>query len=137
LWLRIAQANLGVSFLPNVLCLYRHHETSMSIMTNFFDQELVAHLYEKYHALIDTYPAKRRILGINRSQFEQARSTTSENRKCTNAACATSYLSPRTDPRGARSRPVSETDVQCTKNVLRARYREGESAETGAGEAIS
>ena len=26
LWLRIAGAGLNVSFLPNVLCLYRHHE---------------------------------------------------------------------------------------------------------------
>ena len=27
LWLRIAQAKFRVSFLPNILCLYRHHET--------------------------------------------------------------------------------------------------------------
>ena len=27
LWLRIAQAKFRVTFLPNTLCLYRHHET--------------------------------------------------------------------------------------------------------------
>jgi glycosyltransferase involved in cell wall biosynthesis len=64
LWLRIARAESRVSFLPNVLCLYRHHETSMSITTNLFDRELVAHLYEKYHALVEAYPPKNRILGL-------------------------------------------------------------------------
>jgi len=44
LWLRIAGAELGVSFLPNVLCLYRHHEKAMSNTTSLFERELVAHL---------------------------------------------------------------------------------------------
>jgi glycosyltransferase involved in cell wall biosynthesis len=88
LWLRIAQANLRVSFVPNVLCLYRHHETSMSITTNFFDRELVAHLYERYHALVEVYPPKNRILGVNRSQFEQASRTTPETRKHADVVCA-------------------------------------------------
>jgi glycosyltransferase involved in cell wall biosynthesis len=113
LWLRIAQAKLRVSFLPNVLCLYRHHETSMSITTNLFDRELVAHLYEKYRALVEAYPPKNRILGVNRSRFEQASGTTSEKRKRTNVVCAAPYPPPRTDPREARSRSVSEADVQC------------------------
>ena len=88
LWLKIAQAKLRVSFLPNVLCLYRHHETSMSITTNFFDRELVAHLCEKYHALVESYPPKNRILGVNRSRFEESGRTTSEKRKCPDTACA-------------------------------------------------
>ena len=88
LWLRIAQANLRVSFVPNVLCLYRRHETSMSITTNFFDRELVAHLYERYHALVEAYPPKNRILGVNRSQFEQASRTTPETRKHADVVCA-------------------------------------------------
>ena len=81
LWLRIAQAEFRVSFLPNVLCLYRHHETSMSNTTKLFDRELVAYLIEKYHALVETYPLKNRILGVDRSRFKEALRTTSEKRK--------------------------------------------------------
>ena len=77
LWLRIAEAKFHVSFLPNVLCLYRHHERAMSITTNLFERELVAHLIEKYRSLIETYPPKRRILGVNRSVFEQTTKTSS------------------------------------------------------------
>jgi glycosyltransferase involved in cell wall biosynthesis len=72
LWLRIAQADLRVSFLPNVLCLYRHHERAMSNTTNLFERELVAHLLEKYESLVEIYPPKRRLLGVNRSRFEEA-----------------------------------------------------------------
>ena len=71
LWLRIAGEGLPVSFLPNVLCLYRHHDRAMSNTTNLFERELVAHLFEKHHALIERYPPKRRILGVNRSRFEK------------------------------------------------------------------
>jgi glycosyltransferase involved in cell wall biosynthesis len=71
LWLRIAGGRLSVSFLPNVLCLYRHHKTAMSNTTNLFERELVAHLVEKHRALIEKYPPKRRILGVKRSWFEQ------------------------------------------------------------------
>ena len=112
LWLRIAQAKLRVSFLPNVLCLYRHHETSMSITTNLFDRELVAHLYEKYHALVETYPPKNRILGVNRARFEESGKTTSEKRKRADVGSTSACLPPRTDAREARSRPVSAADVQ-------------------------
>ena len=72
LWLRIAGAGLHVSFLPNVLCLYRHHEKAMSNTTNLFERELVAHLFEKHRALIEKYPPKRRILGVNRSRLAEA-----------------------------------------------------------------
>jgi hypothetical protein len=71
LWLRIAGAGLSVSFLPNVLCLYRHHDRAMSNTTNLFERELVAHLFEKHRALIERYSPKRRILGVNRSRIEQ------------------------------------------------------------------
>jgi glycosyltransferase involved in cell wall biosynthesis len=71
LWLRIAQAELRVSFLPNVLCLYRHHEKAMSNTTNLFERELVEHLFEKHRPLIEKYPPKRRILGVSRSRFEK------------------------------------------------------------------
>jgi glycosyltransferase involved in cell wall biosynthesis len=72
LWLRIANAKLKVSFIPNVLCLYRHHEKSMSNATNLFELELGGHLFEKYRCLIQMYSPKRRILGVDRSRFEQA-----------------------------------------------------------------
>ncbi len=81
LWLRIAAAGLRVSFLPNVLCLYRHHDKAMSNTTNLFERELVAHLFEKHRALIESYSPKRRILGVNRSQFEQTAETSSHGRK--------------------------------------------------------
>jgi len=71
LWLRIAGGGLSVSFLPNVLCLYRHHKSAMSNTTNLFERELVAHLVEKHRALIEKYPPKLRILGVKRSWFEQ------------------------------------------------------------------
>jgi glycosyltransferase involved in cell wall biosynthesis len=70
LWLRIAQAELKVSFLPNVFCLYRHHEKAMSNTTNLFERELVAYLFEKHRALIERYSPKRRIFGVNRQRFE-------------------------------------------------------------------
>ena len=81
LWLRIAGARLCVSFLPNVLCLYRHHDRAMSNTTNLFERELVAHLFQKHRALIERYSPKRRILGVNRSRFEQTAETSAHGRK--------------------------------------------------------
>jgi hypothetical protein len=51
--------------------------TSDEYTTNLFERELVAHLIEKYRSLIETYPPKRRILGGNRSVFEQTTKTSS------------------------------------------------------------
>jgi len=70
-----------VSFLPNVLCLYRHHEKAMSNTTNLFERELVAHLIERHRALIERYSPKRRILGLNRSRFEEAVETITPQRE--------------------------------------------------------
>jgi glycosyltransferase involved in cell wall biosynthesis len=81
LWLRIAQEELRVSFLPNVLCLYRHHEKAMSNTTNLFERELVGHLLEKYESLVEIYPPKRRLLGVNRSRFEEAVETSRQKRE--------------------------------------------------------
>ena len=81
LWLRVAAAGLSVSFLPNVLCLYRHHERAMSNTTNLFECELVAHLLKKYKALIEMYPPKKRILGVDGLQFEQALRSDPEKQK--------------------------------------------------------
>jgi hypothetical protein len=71
-----------VSFLPNLLCLYRHHDRAMSNTTNLFERELVSHLFEKHRALIERYSPKRRILGVNGSRFEQPDETGVHGRKC-------------------------------------------------------
>jgi glycosyltransferase involved in cell wall biosynthesis len=96
LWLRIAAAGLRVSFLPNVFCLYRHHDRAMSNTTNLFERELVAHLFEKHRALIDRYPPKQRVLGANRSRLEKE-------------------LGP---IRLTRNRPAFEKDSDCSKDLV-------------------
>lgn len=83
LWLRIAQAKLPVSFLPNVLCLYRHHQTSMTNATNVFERELVGRLLEKYRGLVQMYPSKTRVFGVVPSRFEKAAKTSSQKRQPT------------------------------------------------------
>jgi glycosyltransferase involved in cell wall biosynthesis len=95
LWLRIAKAELRVSFLPNVLCLYRHHKSAMSNTTNLFERQLVAHLFEKHRALIERYSPKRHILGVNRSRFEEQLGTT----------------------RLTRSRRAGAIDLDCSKDL--------------------
>src|SRR5262249_14388809 len=95
LWLRIAHARLRVSFLPNVLCLYRHHERSMSKRTNLFERELVAYLIKRYQTLIEMYPPKSRILGVDRSRLQGATRTTSERRKHAEDSICTLGSSPR------------------------------------------
>ena len=67
----MAGAELSVSFLPKRSCLYRHYESAMSNTTNLFESELVTHLFKKHRVLIEKYPPKRHILGVNRSQFEK------------------------------------------------------------------
>lgn len=77
LWLRIAEADLPVIFLPNVLCLYRQHKRSMSNTTNLFERELVTRLIEKHRLLVESYPPKKRRLGVNRARLEKAQGTIS------------------------------------------------------------
>ena len=64
-WLRMAAAHLAVTFVPNILCLYRHHESAMSNTTNLFEVDLVQHLMKKYQALIDEYRPKERVFGVD------------------------------------------------------------------------
>ena len=86
LWLRIAKAKLRVSFVPNVLCLYRHHEKAMSNATNLFELELVGRLFDKYRRLIETYSPQRRILGVKPLRFEEAVKIRSQRREQTDSA---------------------------------------------------
>jgi len=64
LWLRMAAAHLSVTFVPNILCLYRHHESAMSNTTNLFEVDLVRHLIARYQPLIDEYQPKERVFGV-------------------------------------------------------------------------
>ncbi len=69
LWLRMAAAHLDARFVPNMLCLYRHHESAMSRTTNLFELDLVRHLIGRYQALIDEYQPKERVFGVEWSRL--------------------------------------------------------------------
>ena len=64
LWLRMAAAHLNATLVPNILCLYRHHESAMSRTTNLFELDLVRYLIGRYQALIDEYQPKERVFGV-------------------------------------------------------------------------
>lgn len=70
LWLRMAAAHLKATMVPNILCLYRHHEAAMSRTTNLFEVELVRHLISRYQSLVDEYEPKTRIFGVERSLLD-------------------------------------------------------------------
>lgn len=69
LWLRIAAAHLRATLVPNILCLYRHHESAMSRTTNLFEIDLVRHLIARYQRLIDEHPPKKQIFGVDRTRL--------------------------------------------------------------------
>ncbi len=73
MWLRFAQNHHEVAFVPNILCLYRHHETSMIKTTNLFELELVHHLMGKYGDLIERFEPRERLFGVERSKIFQAK----------------------------------------------------------------
>jgi glycosyltransferase involved in cell wall biosynthesis len=68
-WLRMAAAHLRAVFVPNILCLYRHHEASMSNTTNLFEPDLVRHLIARYQNLLDEYPPETRVFGVERARL--------------------------------------------------------------------
>lgn len=69
LWLRMAASHLSARLVPNILCLYRHHEAAMSNTTNLFEIELVRHLIQRYQPLIDEYQPKERVFGVEWSRL--------------------------------------------------------------------
>ena len=73
MWLRFAQNHHEVAFVPNILCLYRHHETSMIKTTNLFELELVHHLMGKYGDLVERFEPRERLFGVERSKIFQAK----------------------------------------------------------------
>ena len=84
MWLRFAQRDLPVGFVPNILCLYRQHETSMINTTNLFARELVGLFQERYQSLVNRFVARERLFGVKRSEL----------------ASATEIVSTKEDPRG-------------------------------------
>ena len=62
MWLRFAQNDLPVGFVPNILCLYRQHETSMINTTNLFARELVGLFQERYQSLANRFAPREMLL---------------------------------------------------------------------------
>ncbi|HEY2102581.1 MAG TPA: glycosyltransferase [Chthoniobacterales bacterium] len=73
LWLKFAVKNYKVGFVPNILCLYRIHETSMIHTTTLYELELVHHLVENYGELLDRFEPQKRVFGVDRERvFDSA-----------------------------------------------------------------
>jgi hypothetical protein len=50
----------------------------MTKTTNLFEGQLVERMIEKHRDLVESYPPKKRILGVNRDRLKQMLKTTSE-----------------------------------------------------------
>ena len=72
MWLRFAQSNYSVGFVPNILCLYRHHERSMIHVTNLFETELVRHFLDRYGELVARFEARKMLFGVARVKIAGA-----------------------------------------------------------------
>lgn len=69
LWLRIAQRGDAVTFVPNTLCLYRHHQTSMINTTNLFERELVECFLARYGDLLARFEPRATVFGVKREKL--------------------------------------------------------------------
>ena len=69
MWLRFAQHECRVGFVPNTLCLYRHHDTSMINTTNLFESELVEHFMSHYGELLERFEPRARVFGVDREKI--------------------------------------------------------------------
>lgn len=72
MWLRFAQNEYAVGFVPNILCLYRHHETSMINVTNLFESDLVHHFLERFGELVGRFEPRETLFGIERTKIAGA-----------------------------------------------------------------
>jgi glycosyltransferase involved in cell wall biosynthesis len=72
MWLRFAQRDLPVGFVPNILCLYRQHETSMINTTNLFAHEFVRLFQERYHSFANRFAPREELFGVKRSELASA-----------------------------------------------------------------
>jgi hypothetical protein len=68
MWLRFAQSNCAVAFVPNVLCLYRQHDRSMINLTNLFESELAEHFLDRYGDLVAQFEPRETLFGVARSK---------------------------------------------------------------------
>ena len=75
MWLKFAQREVPVAFVPNILCLYRHHQTSMINTTNMFETELVHHFMDHYGDLLSQYEPRATIFGVDRQKIAEFRET--------------------------------------------------------------
>ncbi|MFN2509159.1 MAG: glycosyltransferase [Chthoniobacterales bacterium] len=73
MWLRFALHDLPVAFVPNTLCLYRHHDSSMINTTNLFESALVHHLIEQYGELLDRFEPRAKVFGVDREKIAELR----------------------------------------------------------------
>ena len=78
-WLRFAQRDLPVGFVPNILCLYRQHETSMINTTNLFAHEFVRLFQERYHSFANRFAPREELFGVKRSELASATEIISTN----------------------------------------------------------
>jgi hypothetical protein len=85
MWLHFAQRDLSVGFVPNILCLYRQHETSMINTTNLFAQELGGLFQERYQSLADRFAPREELFGIRRSELIPATEIIGANEEARNA----------------------------------------------------
>jgi GT2 family glycosyltransferase len=69
MWLRFAQKDYRVGFIPNILCLYRHHQTSMLNTTNLFEIELVHHFINRFGDLLGRYEPRSTVFGVERDKI--------------------------------------------------------------------
>ena len=69
MWLRFAMNNYAVAFVPNMLCLYRHHDQSMINLTNLFESELVDHFLNLYGDLVARFEPRDKLFGVTRQEI--------------------------------------------------------------------
>jgi GT2 family glycosyltransferase len=69
LWLRFAQKDYRVGFVPNILCLYRHHQTSMLSTTNLFEIELVHHFMARFGDPLERFEPRSTVFGVEREKI--------------------------------------------------------------------
>jgi GT2 family glycosyltransferase len=71
MWLRFAQNDYAVAFVPNILCLYRHHDRSMINLTNLFESELVEHFLSRYGDLVAQFEPRETLFGMAREKISR------------------------------------------------------------------
>jgi glycosyltransferase involved in cell wall biosynthesis len=64
LWLRLAEANSRVEFVPNFVALYRSHSSSMINSTNLFQSDIIDYLAKKFSAFAQMHSHADKLFGI-------------------------------------------------------------------------